>query len=124
MLELLLLLYLLRKLSKLVEAKNRSPWLLWLLPVFWFGLEVLFGGLVYILNQDNPAFTDFHAYGIALLGGILGAGIAFGFVEFLPRRPLKCPECDWQFTEHGPIGVECKQCGTWLRVTRGKVYRI
>jgi hypothetical protein len=124
MIELLLISNLFLKLSKLAEMKNRSRWFPWLLPILWIGLELLFARLAYTANRGDPNFSDLGTYGFALLGGFLGAGIAFGLVFFLPQKLLKCPECEWEFTEHGPIGVECKQCGTWLRVTSGKVYRI
>lgn len=84
-------------------------------------MELLFGRIASIYISNDSTGINLSVYGIALLGGLIGAGIVYGLVFFLPSKRLLCPQCGWEFTEHGPIGIECKQCGAWLRVTHGKI---
>ena len=75
MLEVLLLIYLSRRLGEIVRAKGRSAgWYQFLLVVLWFGGEI-FGAVVTV--------TVFRADGLAAyLGAIVGAagGAVLGFV--------------------------------------------
>lgn len=121
MIEILLILHFFRKLSDIAEKKNKSKWVPRLLPIMWIGMQLLFGSIASNYISSDSTGINLYVYGIALLGGLSGAGMAFGLMLFLPPKRLMCPECGWEFTEHGPIGVECKQCKAWLRVTHGRI---
>ena len=124
MLEIILILHFYRKLSELADKKNRSKWLPRLLPVFWIGMEIIFGFLYGVIFGATPDKLSIDAYGFALLGGFFGAGIIYCLVQYLPQKRIFCPECGWEINKHGPIGVECKECRTWLRVAHGTVSKI
>jgi hypothetical protein len=123
MIELLILTKLMDHFVMLVDRKNQNRWFIWILPLLWFGLQVLFACLAGAAGSGHPGM-ELQVYGLSLVGGFLGAGISFWIIRCMPLKTLKCPECGWEFTEHGPLGLECAQCKAWLKVFRGKVDRI
>lgn len=77
MLEILLLIFLTRKVGEIVEAKGRKPgWYKLMTVLLWIGGEVsgaVVGGIVSALAGAGTALV----YLFALLGAAAGAGVAF-----------------------------------------------
>ena len=81
MLEILLLVYLTRKLKAIALAKHRSASWAALAVLGWAGGEI--GGFLLGAGSDDP----FAAYAFALLGAVVGAFIAYRVVAALPELP-------------------------------------
>lgn len=123
MLEILFVIFLFRKLKTQTVKKNRSKWLPWIIPLFWFGGEFVFPfmiGIIYAI-LGKPIESNFIFYFYALSGGALGAGLAFLIVHLLPIKELNCPKCGWTFTKNSKFGVQCEECNSQLKVVDGKV---
>lgn len=84
MLEILFLIYLSKKIGKIVEAKGRKPGgYKALLVAFWFGGEIL--GLVIGMSIAGESIA---MYLIALVGAGIGAAVSFGIANNLaPETP-------------------------------------
>lgn len=123
MLELLVILALMQRLSGLTRTYQRSNWFLLLLPLFWFSFQwtgTALAMLTFFQGPDNQP----SAYGVGIVAGIVGAVLVFLLVRYLPKKPLFCPTCEALIEAPGPIGAECTACGEWLRITHGKVFVI
>lgn len=123
MLEILFIIFLFKKLKIRALAKNRSKGLAWLLPSLWLGGEFLGGiiGGIILAVQGKAVDGNLALYGYALLGAVLGAGLAFLIVRLLPVFKLRCPACGWEFIENSKWGLQCNDCGSELKVVEGSV---
>jgi len=65
--------------------------------------------------------SEMIIYASALLGGILGAAIAFLIIKLLPTKTLTCPQCNHQFVNNSQWGVTCENCKTKLKVSNDQV---
>ena len=86
MLEILLLVWLGKKLGEIVEGKGRSKGWVALGVLFWFGGELmgfLVGGL---LGLGTPG-----AYGLAILFAAIGATVSWAIVNNLPPLNRTAP---------------------------------
>jgi hypothetical protein len=92
MLELFLLYMICKKMGESLRAKKRKPFLFQLMLVaLWFGGE--FTGavvvtVIHMMTSRDPAPMGM-VYGVAILGGVLGAIAAFTIAHLTPaRKPL------------------------------------
>jgi len=84
MLEILFLIYLSKKIGKIVEAKGRKPGgYKAMLVAFWFG-----GEIIGFIIGGAAVGESIGMYLIALIGAGIGAAVAFGIANNLaPERP-------------------------------------
>ena len=135
MIEILVVIGLVSKLSKMAKAKGRSG--LWggLGPLFWFGGEFMgaccggvgigMTGNAYYMTGGEKAII----YILALICAGIGAGLAFAIVHFLPADEnadtympspmgdVNCPSCGSVQTEVLGDVIVCNACG--LQSPRG-----
>ncbi len=126
MMEIILVVILFKKLKAISDKKNQSKWFPWLLPLLWFTGEFItpfIVAFIYVILGKSME-NNLLLYGYALIGAALGTVIAFRIVHSLPTKSLTCPECGWEFTKTSPLGAECKECNSKLKVVAGKVSRL
>ena len=95
MLEILLLIALTRALARMARAKNQSQ--------MWGGLVVLLwvvGEVAGYIAASMMGMGGVEAYGIALTGAAIGAGVSFLAVALLPAKAYVDP---WEAVDKEPI---------------------
>ena len=84
MLEIILLIYLTRRVGEIVKGKNRKPgWYKFMTVVLWLGGEfagAFVGGIIVALTGTNQLLI----YVFALVGAGIGAGVAFAVAKGVP----------------------------------------
>jgi hypothetical protein len=84
MIEIILLIYLTRRVGEIVAAKNRKPgWYKFMTVLLWIGGELaggFAGGVLVALTDASQAFI----YLFALVGASIGAGVAFLVARSVP----------------------------------------
>lgn len=86
MLEVLLLIALTRALARMARAKHQSQMWGGLVVLLWIGGEVAGFIAAGMMGMDG-----IEAYGIALMGAAIGAGVSFLTVALLPAKPYVDP---------------------------------
>lgn len=100
MLEIVLLIFLCKKMGSLLRKKGWKPLFMQILVVFlWFGAEVsgAFAYGVYVMVTQGMEAAEgigWAAYLWALLAAVLGQLLLFGFAWLLPTQELPIPSAD------------------------------
>ena len=101
MIEIIVVIFLCRRLGRFMRAKGRRPLALQILLVLcWFGGEIL-GGIVFVIFQAirGEPVDDLNLmfYAVALLGAACGAGLTFLLASIIPPAPAMEKKDDLTF---------------------------
>ena len=123
MMEIILIVILFRKLKAISDKKNQSKWYPCLLPLLWLVGEFITPRIIVFVYSllGRPLESNLLLYGYALLGGALGAVIAFRVVHGLPLKPFACPQCGSEFENKAELEIRCSSCKTQLQLVKGKL---
>lgn len=120
MIEIIILIFIARKIGKIAREKGLKPLgYQVLLVVLWILGELMLGGFGYALVGDTELACA--AYLFAILGALLGAGIAFLIVN--SKKPIVSPRVDYQ--EQQPRSYPESACEVdseqpdWIAATEG-----
>lgn len=91
MLEIILLIFLTRKIGEIVEEKGRKgTWYKVMTVVLWIGGEIV-GALIGAVVAGLSGIGDFSIYIFALVGAAVGAGISFIVAKSLSPVEYNAP---------------------------------
>lgn len=91
MLEIILVIYLTRRVGEIVEAKGRrAGWFKFMAVMLWLGFELtggIIGGIIVALTHS----TEILAYLFALIGAAIGAGISLIIAKSVSNKTFDSP---------------------------------
>lgn len=84
MLEIILLIFLTRRIGNILEAKGRkSGWYKLLTVLLWFGGEII-GAIIGVVIVHLSQLSEGFVYLFALIGAAIGAAVAFIIAKAVP----------------------------------------